>query len=291
MSINGQMVPCSRCLACHLNRRRIWTNRIMLEASLHRDNAFLTLTYSDDCLERTEDGVPTLSRTALSGYMKRLRSMISPRKVRFYGCGEYGTVTQRPHYHVALFGYPSCVYGETRQHLTPGGCCAFCRELQVPWSLGGIHLGSLTSDSMQYVAGYVVKKFVNRNLDSYRLKEYSRMSRRPGIGAGMMDEVASALLEWDYHLELEDVPVSLAAGKRELPLGRVMRRRLRELIGREPQTPQTVLDQWKTEVQPVRQAAFDSSRNFAEVLREMLAGSAASLEARERIFEQRRVRL
>lgn len=289
MSISGQVVPCGRCLACHLNRRRIWKNRILLEASQQEDNAFLTLTYSDDYLVMTADGVPTLSKTHLSSYMKRLRTAISPRKVRYYGCGEYGTKTQRPHYHAVLFGYPACLRGETRHPASQ--CCAFCAELQAQWSLGDIHLGSLTADSAQYVAGYVVKKFVNRNLISERLREYSRMSRRPGIGVGLMHEVASVLLEWDYHLELEDVPESLAHGKSALPIGRVLKRKLRELIGREPQTPQSVLDRWKAEVQPVRQAAFDSSRSFAEVLREVLAGDAASLEAREGVFGQKRERL
>jgi hypothetical protein len=30
---------------------------------------------------------------------------ISPLKIRFFHCGEYGDKTRRPHYHALIFGY------------------------------------------------------------------------------------------------------------------------------------------------------------------------------------------
>ena len=39
---------CGQCLPCRVNKRRLWTNRIMLESMCHDDNAFVTLTYNDD---------------------------------------------------------------------------------------------------------------------------------------------------------------------------------------------------------------------------------------------------
>jgi hypothetical protein len=34
-----------------------------------------------------------------------LRKKISPLKIRFFHCGEYGDKTRRPHYHALIFGY------------------------------------------------------------------------------------------------------------------------------------------------------------------------------------------
>lgn len=52
-----------------------------------------------------------------------------------------------------------------------------------------------------------------------------------------------------------DVPLSLAHGTRQMPLGRYLRRKLRMLTGRPENTPTLCLDQQKAELQPMREAA------------------------------------
>ena len=37
--------------------------------------------------------------------MKKLRGRLSPKRVRYFHCGEYGEKFSRPHYHVCLFGF------------------------------------------------------------------------------------------------------------------------------------------------------------------------------------------
>jgi hypothetical protein len=34
-----------------------------------------------------------------------MKKKISPLKIRFFHCGEYGDKTRRPHYHALIFGY------------------------------------------------------------------------------------------------------------------------------------------------------------------------------------------
>lgn len=102
--------------------------------------------------------------------------------------------------------------------------------------------------------------------DDFRLNgrhpEFARMSLRPGIGAFFMDEVASTMLTLGLEKREGDVPSALTHGKRELPLGRYLQRRLRKLVGRDEATPPEVLEAIKAELSPLRQAAFDASRSF-----------------------------
>ena len=184
------LYPCGQCMPCRFNRRREWTHRIMLEANLNTENAFVTLTYSDQTLPLTSQKLPTLDRKDLDDWLKRFRSTISPLKIRFYGVGEYGDETQRPHYHVALFGYPPCKYGMSRyRHYV--NCCPNCDLIRDTWKKGNIFLGTLETESAQYIAGYVTKKMTSKSdprLEG-RKPEFAAMSRKPGIGADFMHAI------------------------------------------------------------------------------------------------------
>lgn len=217
---------CGQCMPCRLNRRRIWTHRILLEALVHERSSFVTLTYSDDNLP--EGG--SLRPRDLQLFLKRLRKRGS---VRFFGVGEYGDQSFRPHYHVALFGYPVCSRGRT-MHLNQR-CCDVCAVLKADWQLGGIDSGDLTLDSAQYIAGYVTKKMTS--VDDVRLSgrypEFARMSLRPGVGAVAIPDVAAALSGEIGQREIAnsgDVPSVLSHGRRRLPLGRYMREVLRRSL-------------------------------------------------------------
>ena len=159
----------------------------MLEAAQYEDNAFVTLTYSDECLPEDMSVRPR----ELQLFMKRLRKAF-PGRIRYFGVGEYGDTTERPHYHLAIFGMPTCRYARTRLFKTYRPCCPICTMVRDAWQKGEVFLGTLEPDAMGYVAGYVVKKMTRE--DDERLKgkapEFARMSLRPGIGYGMMHEHA-----------------------------------------------------------------------------------------------------
>ena len=40
-------IPCGQCIGCRLERSRQWAIRCVHEASLHKHNCFITLTYND----------------------------------------------------------------------------------------------------------------------------------------------------------------------------------------------------------------------------------------------------
>lgn len=256
ITMGMHLYPCGQCMPCRFNRRREWTHRIMLEASLRTENAFVTLTYSDENLRMTSQQLPTLDPKDFQDWLKRFRAAISPLKVRFYGVGEYGDETQRPHYHVALFGYPPCRYGNSRyRHYT--NCCDNCDRIRDTWGKGNIFVGTLETESAQYVAGYVTKKMTAKDDERLlgRHPEFARMSLRPGIGADFMHDVASVVLDLNLVEKEGDVPSSLRHGKRVLPLGRYLTKKLRKLVGQDEKAPQATLDKIAEEMRPLREAA------------------------------------
>lgn len=304
---DGMAYGCGQCMPCRVNNRRVWLHRIMLEAGLYKDNAFVTLTYSDEHLPRsyekqyvdkeTSPALATLQPKDLQDWLKRIRKEFASsfqRRLRFFAVGEYGDDTHRPHYHVMLFNYPPCAnfvqYGGTRYKRDGSfNCCASCKLIADTWPYGRVHVGSCSMESASYIAGYVTKKMTSK--DDVRLRgrvpEFARMSLKPGLGADMMDEVASTLMSFNLESGSADVPSALQHGNRKLPLGRYLRRRLRERVGRDPSAPASVLNEIQAELQPLREAAWNSSTPFKEEVIKAGQGKRANLAARQRIWKKK----
>lgn len=174
-------LPCGQCVGCRLERSRQWAVRCMHEASLYSDNSFLTLTYSDQNLPSNS----SLVKSDFQDFMKRLRKSIAPKRVRYYHCGEYGSLFKRPHYHALLFGHDFAdkrVFSSTDKH-----SLYTSDTLSMLWPAGFSIIGEVTFESAAYVARYVMKKVTgDRASEHYagRQPEYTTMSRRPGIGQG-----------------------------------------------------------------------------------------------------------
>lgn len=299
VTVAGSAFPCGQCKPCRLNRRRMWEHRIMLESFCHGDNAFVTLTYDDKHLPRvSEFGVPTLVPKHMQDWLKRLRLAVEPKRIRFYGVGEYGDgvapdFVERSHYHLVIFGLPTCFRGRTLR--IPGTglrarwaeCCDMCRLVGNTWGFGDVDLGTCTSDSASYCAEYTVKSMTKH--DDIRLNgrhpEFCRMSLRPGIGADFMWDVASELLHYAL-----DVPTSLAHGKGKKPLGRYLRGKLKMFTGREVNASVQELEKIAAEMLPLRLAARASS-DAPGLKAHILAageGSYRQVMARELIFKKRK---
>ena len=184
-SFSAINLPCGQCIGCRLERSRQWAIRCMHEAFLHEDNSFITLTYDDGHLPK--DG--SLVLDDYQRFMKRLRKSVSPKKVRFYHCGEYGEQLGRPHYHALLFGYAS---PDRKFFSKKGDFNVYTSDtLSHLWPHGFSVEGDVSFESAAYVARYVMKKVTgDRAEDHYqgRKPEYTTMSRRPGIGKGWYEK-------------------------------------------------------------------------------------------------------
>lgn len=73
-------LPCNTCVGCRLDRARQWAMRCMDEASLYRDNSFITLTFADEHLPKFR----SLDVSIFQKFMKRLRKEVAPLRLRFF---------------------------------------------------------------------------------------------------------------------------------------------------------------------------------------------------------------
>lgn len=268
----------------------------MLESLCHGDNAFVTLTYRDDSLPPGG----SLNPLHVQRWLKRLRRDIAPQTVRFFAVGEYGTQTNRPHYHAALFGYPACFrfpFGDRMSVFQRSKCdCYPCKTLRDSWGLGKTDCGLLSKESAQYVAGYVTKKMTSPT-DSRlegRHPEFSRMSLRPGIGAPFLPQVLDSITLGDgvKFLELnQDVPSQLQHGSRLWPMGRYLTQTLRKKYGfKEKGAPKEVLAELAKEMldlfKTARQAPEAVNWSQARILTELNKGKIANLESKANLYKK-----
>ena len=134
-------LPCGHCMACRIARSREWASRIIHEMVYYDKTVFITLTYNNENLPANL----SLSKDELQRFFKRLRKSISPRKIRYFACGEYGDQHDRPHYHAIIFGL--------------GLSESDTLSIQSAWDMGFTYSGTVTFNSARYVAGYVLKKY------------------------------------------------------------------------------------------------------------------------------------
>lgn len=172
---------CGRCRACRRNKSREWSFRVFVESLSYSDTIFMRLSYDDVHLPKSDKGYPTLVKSHLSDFMKRLRYYVG--KCRFYACGEYGEQTHRPHYHVILYGVSPDNPVFSAKYTYKGVTTATCKA----WPYGEVTLADVTIKSCHYVAKYMQKRktgaLAKQYFDKYgELPEFGLMSRRPGLG-------------------------------------------------------------------------------------------------------------
>lgn len=182
-------IPCGNCLECRLKYSRDWANRMMLEAKEWTNNYFVTLTYDNEHLPFNDDGLMTLCPDDFTKFMKRLRKHFKDNVIRFFGCGEYGDKSNRPHYHIILYNVP---FDDLEFFSMSNGYALYnSATLNKLWPYGHSIVADVSWKSCAYVARYVLKKQKGINKSFYeKIKispEFSRMSRRPGIGRNYFD--------------------------------------------------------------------------------------------------------
>lgn len=198
-------LPCGQCVGCRIDRSREWAVRCTHEASLHKENCFLTLTYAE-----TEDN-PSLDHRDFQLFMKSLRKKAG-KKLTYYMCGEYGQDQEdvkngvkkprlgRKHYHAIIFGYDfkdKKLWKITKQKER----LYRSKTLEQLWKHGYSTTASVTWNSSAYVSRYIMKKqsgdyseehyrITNKTTgESIEVKpEYTQMSTKPGIGKKWLEK-------------------------------------------------------------------------------------------------------
>lgn len=169
-------VPCGKCIECLLERARDWSIRCVHEATMHENNCFITLTYSDEHLPPNGK----LLHSDFQSFMNKIRKRFGE-GISFFMCGEYGEQTHRPHYHACLFGvdFSDKEYVRENEH---GDQIWSSETLTTLWGLGHTELGSVTQKSAGYVARYIIKK------QSTKDDSYQKMSRKNTVGKRFIEK-------------------------------------------------------------------------------------------------------
>ncbi len=173
-------VGCGKCYQCVAQRKAQWEFRIQQEQKTCLSSAFLTLTYDEGHIPTT-NGATHLHKKDLQNFIKTLRNenlrnykkeyklktikdaQQEAPQIRYFACGEYGEETNRPHYHIILFNYPSKHY-DTLSQL---------------WGKGHVHVGDVNNATIGYTAKYLMKPKEDKHI---KWPMFNTMSRRPFIG-------------------------------------------------------------------------------------------------------------
>lgn len=143
-------IPCGHCINCKVRRSQEWCLRLAMEATQWKDIHFVTLTFNDNFVWTTNlltgEILQSLITSDIQKYVKRLRSALARNNfyspIRYYAVGEYGPKTNRPHYHLLVFGVPDSLSYLFRD----------C------WKYGFTCIKPFYPETCAYVAGYVQKK-------------------------------------------------------------------------------------------------------------------------------------
>lgn len=208
-------IPCGQCIGCRLRKTSDWALRCTHEMMEHEKNCFITLTFDEEHLPSDY----SLDKAHFQKFMKRLRKHVSPEKIRYFMCGEYGGQSWRPHYHAILFNYePNDMQPAGFRDIHPYFISPTISKL---WPYGFHTIAEANYDTAAYVAGYITKKITGDKADDHYkrtiidwndvtgeisyykedaelLPEYAEMSRRPGIGAKFIEKYGDDCYPSDY---------------------------------------------------------------------------------------------
>lgn len=267
--------------------------RLLLESYLHPASSFITLTYEQSYApyKDIDYNVPILCKKDVQDFLKRLRddfqrnSGFSGGQIRYYFAGEYGPKGHLPHYHGILFGVSPfelddqwMYYAGRSGPFKPN----YCRpsRLYNNWKWGIVHVGEVTRESIQYCAGYVLKKLTRKG-DGLE-PEFQLMSRRPGIGALAVPDIARVLQKVSRDCGQPYSGKEIHIGGKSYPLGRYLLSQLRNVSDLD-----TGLDSYTESLRDIFRAAKSQGDYFGEFLTSSTEQKYLNLEAKQKVFDKR----
>lgn len=206
-----QYIPCGQCIGCRLDYSRKWADRMVMESSFHENSWFLTLTYDQDHLPRSnlildeqtgevvDSPFHTLVKKDMQDFIKRLRKNTN-QKIRYYLAGEYGDETYRPHYHLILFGLKLddlhfFKFSDLKNPYYVSPMISKC------WNKGNHFVASFCWETAAYTARYVVKKLKGgerRFYEDFGIEPpFVLMSRKPGLAKDFYDQNKDYIYRFD----------------------------------------------------------------------------------------------
>lgn len=214
-------IPCGKCIECRISKAQDWATRLELESYSYpaEQSLFVTLTYDDAHLPEPQESLrrDTFERgfyaplvyKDIQKFHYKLRSYFNE-SFRFFGCGEYGPVNFRPHWHFLYFGLNVFgIFDDIQTKFRKNGRLYFeSKKLNALWNKGFVIFTDFSPSNANYTAQYCIKKLKGDREKEYQdacqkleLKplpaELIRMSNRPGIGSNFYDKHSVEVLYSD----------------------------------------------------------------------------------------------
>ena len=200
-----EIIPCGHCYACKLNHSAEWATRCVLETKYHEHSYWITLTYDEEHLpiykyftdgtnyfENDGTWTGTLEPEDVTRFLNSLRKYFERKGItgiKYYYAGEYGSQNLRPHYHMLLWGAPLDLNEFYDFHIDERNKLHWkSHEIDHFWGKGLIDMTEIEWSNAAYTARYTMKKLSDMSkpdkfyAEQGKIKEFVRMSRRPGIG-------------------------------------------------------------------------------------------------------------
>ena len=180
---------------------------------------FVTLTYDEKHVPRTVEGVPTLRKKAFCNWRANVARDVGG--FRYYAVGEYGDVSLRPHYHLAVFPSPG----------------TDVNEILAKWTKGFTSCTPLHGKRARYLARYTTKKLTaaaDPRLESDQEPEFRVSSRTPGLGAPLVPALVSryrSVQGRNLIAERGDVERTIRIDGKIYPLGGFILAKVRKELG------------------------------------------------------------
>lgn len=187
MIVHEKRYACGGCIACRINRAETWKTRLLHELPYWNESVYLTLTYSDEHLPKNA----SLKKNDLQSFIKLLR-WHRKQPLKYYACGEYGSESNRPHYHLIIFG-----------------CGKEQKLFHTIWKKSELHTikcGTVTPQSCRYVTGYIIDKLTGKaGEETYLNKEKPFTIQSQGLGSKWMEDNADKITQ-DIHENRQQHP-------------------------------------------------------------------------------------
>lgn len=230
---NYIVIPCGKCLACRIDQANNWATRCYLESLKYKENCFITLTYDELNVPKNSNGINSLCKKDIQDFLKRLRYYVQKNEkklIRFFGVGEYGDTTFRPHAHLGIYNFIPKDLKFYKKSDT--GIDMYNSPLLTKvWKRGFVVVQHMTYENSCYMARYTQKKaerldyqYYDRICDNLGVeREFKLTSRRPGIALDLDSDSwqkirrnFGVLVKTETGVKIKSVPQALRQRWREI---------------------------------------------------------------------------
>lgn len=172
----------------------------MQEDKVADNSYFITLTYANENVPLSPNGFMTVSKRHIQLFLKVLRKAHSGNgksDIKYYAASEYGSKTNRPHYHLIMFNLDLTRMFDRKDLMIleksdyDGKSHVQCYQ----WKYGIASVGKVTGASIGYSLKYLSKprKFKIHARDD-RTREFALMSK--GLGRNYIGKPIYIFEEW-----------------------------------------------------------------------------------------------